>query len=79
MNDGEFRSAPNFTTACIVMFGINLSWILFAIWAVWGLIIAMLVSAGINHGMTRVHAWSAERQKAAIKRGKPFYPKSQDR
>ncbi len=31
-------SAPDFTTACIVMFGVNIAWIFFAIWAIWGLV-----------------------------------------
>lgn len=30
-------SAPNYKKACIVMFGVNLSWIFMAIWAFWGL------------------------------------------
>jgi len=29
--------APNYTKACILMFGVNLSWMLIAAWAVWGL------------------------------------------
>lgn len=29
-------SAPDFTSACVFMFGVNLIWILIAIWAVWG-------------------------------------------
>jgi hypothetical protein len=31
-------AAPNFTKACVVLFGVNITWILFAIWAIWGLI-----------------------------------------
>ncbi|MEP1765252.1 MAG: hypothetical protein ABJJ53_01155 [Sulfitobacter sp.] len=29
--------APNYTKACIALFGVNLSWMLIAVWAVWGL------------------------------------------
>ncbi len=75
MNDPEFRSAPDFTTACVVMFGVNLSWILFAIWSIWGLVVAILVSVMINHAMTRIQAWAMARQAASIKRGKPFEPR----
>ncbi len=31
-------AAPNYTNACIVMFGVNLTWMLFVIWAIWGLL-----------------------------------------
>ena len=72
MNDPEFRSAPNLTNACVVMFGVNLSWVLFAIWSIWGLMIAILVSLFINHAMTRLQAWAVVRREAAIKRGKTF-------
>ncbi len=37
MND-QRGSAPDFTQACIVMFGVNIAWIFLAIWAIWGLI-----------------------------------------
>ena len=30
-------SAPDFTQACVVMFGVNLVWMLMVIWVVWGL------------------------------------------
>ena len=29
-------SAPNFKQACIVMFGVNVAWVFFVIWAIWG-------------------------------------------
>jgi hypothetical protein len=39
MRDTNDRSpAPNFTQACIVMFGINITWIFVMIWAIWGLL-----------------------------------------
>jgi len=36
-------SAPDFTQACVVMFGVNLIWVLLAIWVVWG-VLAMLAT-----------------------------------
>jgi hypothetical protein len=48
------NSVPNYTQACVVMFGVNLCWILFAIWAVWGLLFAILFSAFLSHFMTRL-------------------------
>lgn len=41
-------SAPNFTYACIVMFGINIAWILVVIWAIWGLIAAAATGWGVH-------------------------------
>ena len=37
MNNHPTQSAPNFTNACIVMFGVNLSWVFLLLWALWGL------------------------------------------
>ena len=54
-------AAPNYTSACIVMFGVNLTWILVAIWAIWGLIVVMLLGAIINHMMTRIKAYTDAR------------------
>lgn len=48
--------APDFTQACIVMFGVNLSWILVALWAIWGLFAAILFALTLNHVMTRIEA-----------------------
>ena len=55
MRDTEPTPAPDFTKACIVMFGVNITWIFVAIWAIWGLIVVMLVGGIINHAMTRLH------------------------
>ena len=70
MNDYSNGVAPNYTRACIVMFGVNITWILVAIWAIWGLIAAMLLGLGVNHLIDRGKAWAARRQAASIRRGK---------
>lgn len=49
-------AAPNFTKACIVMFGVNLAWIFFALWAVWGLIAAAATGWGINRLIAYIEA-----------------------
>ncbi|MEL6463525.1 MAG: hypothetical protein AAFQ58_01045 [Pseudomonadota bacterium] len=72
MNDHNIGTAPNYTSACIVMFGINITWILVAIWAIWGLIAALLLGLGVNHLIERIQIWTARRQAAAIRRGKPM-------
>ncbi len=47
--NGTKGSAPDFTTACIVMFGVNIAWIFFAIWAIWGIIAVAGTGWCINH------------------------------
>ena len=61
MRDDQPPSDPNLRTACVVMFGINITWIFVAIWAIWGLVMVMLLALGLNHMMTRVHAWNEGR------------------
>ncbi|TCS61861.1 hypothetical protein [Primorskyibacter sedentarius] len=48
MRNGQLPSAPNYTTAALVMGGVNLLWILGVIWAVFGLPVVMLLSLGLN-------------------------------
>ena len=45
------------------MFGVNLTWILFALWAIWGLIIAGAFSYGLNHLINRLHARAVARRR----------------
>ncbi|MGB3243289.1 MAG: hypothetical protein WBB25_02045 [Sulfitobacter sp.] len=47
-------AAPNYTAACIVMFGINLTWMLFVIWAVWGLIAVLATGWAVNRTISYV-------------------------
>lgn len=55
MRDPHKRSpAPDFTTACVVMFGVNLTWILMVIWALWGLAAVALTGLGVNHLIRRI-------------------------
>ena len=70
MDDHKLKSVPNYTNACIVMFGVNITWILVAIWAIWGLVAAMLLAFGLHHLMDRLRVWAAARQAASIRRGK---------
>ena len=72
MDDEQMGRAPNYTNACIVMFGVNITWALVAIWAIWGLIAAILLGLGVNHLIERVQVWAARRQAASIRRGKSF-------
>jgi len=47
-------SAPNYTAACIVMFGVNLMWMLMVIWAIWGFVAAALTGWGLHHLINRI-------------------------
>ena len=55
MRDADLRhSAPNYTSACIVMFGVNVTWILMVIWAVWGLAAVAVAGWLINRMIARI-------------------------
>lgn len=57
MRDNNDRpSAPDFTVACIVMFGVNLTWMLMVIWVVWGLIAAAATGWVVNKVINRIEA-----------------------
>ncbi|WP_299024092.1 hypothetical protein [uncultured Sulfitobacter sp.] len=49
-------SAPNFTQACIVMFGVNIAWVFVAIWAIWGLIAVAVTGWCINRVISYIEA-----------------------
>lgn len=70
MDDHRMGRAPNYTSACIVMFAVNIAWVLIAIWAIWGLIAAVVLGLSVNHLIDRVTVWSAARHAASIRRGK---------
>ncbi|MEM9969035.1 MAG: hypothetical protein AAF755_13175 [Pseudomonadota bacterium] len=57
MRDSNDRTpAPNYTQACIVMFGVNLAWVLMVIWAVWGLLAAAFLGWLVNKLINRIAA-----------------------
>lgn len=49
MEGHKLGSAPNFTGACIVMFGVNLGWVLLFFFAVYGLVAAVFLLLVVNH------------------------------
>lgn len=51
MEGHKFGSAPNFTGACIAMFGVNLAWMLLFLFAVYGLVAAVFIALVLNHWM----------------------------
>lgn len=48
----KVREAPNYLNANIAMFGVNLTWVLFVIWATMGFIYVILAGTLINAGLT---------------------------
>ncbi|UWR27388.1 hypothetical protein K3757_05460 [Sulfitobacter sp. S223] len=49
-------SAPNFTSACVVMFGVNIAWIFVVLWALWGLIAVAATGWCVNRAISYVEA-----------------------
>jgi len=49
-------SAPDFTQACVVMFGVNLVWILLALWAVWGFLAVIAAGFTLKKVIDRIEA-----------------------
>lgn len=54
MKSDHRAAAPNYTNACIVMFAINLSWVLIALWAAWGLLAVIAAGWLINRTITHI-------------------------
>lgn len=57
MRDTHNRpAAPNYTHACIVMFGVNIAWIFMVIWAIWGLLAVAVTGWIVNRAINRIKA-----------------------
>lgn len=54
--DHSRPAAPNFTQACVVMFGVNIAWIFMVIWAIWGLIAVAAIGWIIHLVIGRIEA-----------------------
>jgi len=54
MLNHKLGRAPNFTGACVVMFGVNLAWVLLFLFAVYGLVAAVFVCLVVNHWLNWV-------------------------
>ena len=51
MRQRPVSSAPDFTNACIVMFGVNIAWVFLLLWALWGLIAVAALGWCLNRWM----------------------------
>jgi uncharacterized membrane protein len=57
MRDSDDRpAAPDYTLACIVMFGVNLLWVFVVIWAIWGLLAVALSGWAVSALIDRIDA-----------------------
>ena len=66
MDGHKLGRAPNFTTACIVMFGVNLAWVMLLLFAVYGLVAAVFIGLVVNHWLNWLdHRRKLEEQKYA--------------
>lgn len=54
MRDHRLASAPDYTNAALTMMGVNLMWIFFVLWAVFGMIPVLLLAMLLNHGISRL-------------------------
>ncbi|MEP5728129.1 MAG: hypothetical protein ABJL67_02020 [Sulfitobacter sp.] len=54
MRDDDRPAAPNFTQACVVMFGVNITWIFMLIWSIWGLLAVAALGWVVNKVITRI-------------------------
>lgn len=49
-------SAPDFTQACIVMFGVNVVWVLLAVFVIWGFLPMLAIAFGVKKLVDTIEA-----------------------
>lgn len=52
MDQRHPQPAPNYTNAALTMGWVNLMWVFMVIWGLWGLLPVLMISAGLNRGIT---------------------------
>jgi hypothetical protein len=55
-NDQERPRAPDYTTAALIMLGVNLMWIFLVIWAYAGFLPVLILAVFLNRAITRLEA-----------------------
>ena len=56
MDDKRIGTAPDYTNAAITMLGINIMWIMFVIWMLWGMVPVLMLAFVVNHFVEYVAA-----------------------
>ncbi|WP_146347267.1 hypothetical protein [Falsiphaeobacter marinintestinus] len=54
MSNRQITAAPDYTLPALVMMGVNLTWVFFVIWAMWGLLPVIVMGLILNHAITRL-------------------------
>ena len=62
MQDNHPKRVEDYTTASLVLLGVNLIWIFTVVWSLWGLGAALGLALLLNHLITRLD--SRKRRKA---------------
>ncbi|MEX0316703.1 MULTISPECIES: hypothetical protein [unclassified Ruegeria] len=57
MRDRKIAPAPDYTRAALTMLGVNLLWIFFVVWMIWGFAATLVLAVMIDYGIT----WLAAR------------------
>ena len=65
MEPRKIGRAPNYTSACVVMFGVNLGWVLLFFFALYGLVASVFICLVVNHWIN----WLGYRRRTADTRG----------
>lgn len=53
-NQAASQEAPDLFSAAITFVGINLMWVFFALWVLFGMVPVLLLAVFINHMITRI-------------------------
>lgn len=53
-SDHRPSSAPDYTTAALIMLGVNLFWIFCAVWSLLGLFAVVVLAVTLNFGIDRL-------------------------
>lgn len=61
MSERNIKAAPDYTAAAITMLGINLMWIFFVVWVIYGFVPVLILAIVINHLINRLETRQAAR------------------
>ncbi|PCJ05251.1 MAG: histidinol phosphate aminotransferase [Rhodobacteraceae bacterium] len=54
MHDQKLRRTPDLLAAAVTFLGINMMWIFFVVWMLYGLVPVLVLAVLINHVITRL-------------------------
>ena len=77
MSERKISSAPDYTNAAITMLGVNLMWIFFAIWVLYGFVPVLVLAVrmvGLDHA-TIERSWARGHAQRGQFHPDPFRPR----